>query len=433
MSEEIRIEKKINDSIHGFIGLSRIELDLVDTPIFQRLRRIKQVSPADFVFPGATHTRFSHSIGSKYLMEQVLSHVKKENGPIAHNVEETQKLRLAALLHDLGHYPLSHTGEKAVERAGGRSHEDFGADLMKLFLKEKLATYSADELSALIRGVEPRSLYCQILSSKLDVDKLDYLMRDSYHAGVTYGQIDINRIIRAMSFDKEDHMVFENAGPALENALVGRYHLYRVVNQHKAVTAFELMAERIYFLLMQNGTMPRPDDLIKDNDVLSLTTYDDNLLAQAMVQHLRKKEPGFLTDLINMYLGREPLKVVWQGSRLTDKDDFPKEHMAIRILQSRNMEDQLEKLSSKVQKDVPKFTSQWLFPVSLTPIRLLPEDTPIYVRTRRTDDSVPVETERSSIFNLVGKAAIFNTRLYTRPGLEEKIRPIFIDWSKSVF
>lgn len=430
MSVAIPIKKKINDSIHGFIGLSAAELEIIDTRIFQRLRRIKQVSPADLVFPGATHTRFSHCIGSMYLMDQVLTHAKREGQSIVKNRTEKQKLRLVALLHDLGHYPLSHTGEKAVLRLSQKKHTDFGVDLIKLFLKKELSSYSLTDITSYIEGTKTNSLHSSLISSDLDVDKLDYLLRDAYHAGVTYGQIDIHKIIDTMSFDGNNNMVFEKGGPAVENMLVGRYHLYQVVNQHRVVTAFEQMAEIIFFQLMQKKIMPTPDELVKDADELAIISYDDNLLSYSMIKYLQNEKSDSLTELIGLYLDRKPLKVVWESSHLATQETFPKEHFAIRLLVEQP--DRLEELAKRVESQIPGFKSEWLFPISLDPVSILPQSMQLFVRKKGQKNAIPIEEDTASLFNLVGKSAMHTSRLYTKPGLEKKIRPVFLDWAKSV-
>ena len=130
--------KYIYDSVHGSIGITETELKLIDTPIFQRLRRIKQLGVADLIYPGATHSRFSHSIGAMFVMNEYLENVMKDGKPIAKDVDEKQKLRLAALLHDVGHYPFSHSLETPItEVFKCCKHDENGRNIIKSVLGER--------------------------------------------------------------------------------------------------------------------------------------------------------------------------------------------------------------------------------------------------------------------------------------------------------
>lgn len=147
-------KKYVFDSVHGNIDLTEVEKGIIDTWVFQRLRRIRQLGTAEFVYPGATHSRFAHSLGAMFVMDQYLNNVKKDGQPIAENDEMIQKLRLAALLHDIGHYPFSHATETMIRKEfGGLRHEEHGFQIVRDFLEDRLDPYSAEEIVDILGGV----------------------------------------------------------------------------------------------------------------------------------------------------------------------------------------------------------------------------------------------------------------------------------------
>ncbi len=248
-------EKLLFDEIHGFIRLGGVVLGVVDTPVFQRLRRVRQLSAAYLVYPGATHTRFSHSLGTMHLMNKALL-VLRSRGCSSRLPGEL--LRLAALLHDVGHPPMSHTLELYYRRMGFQhSHEELGALVVENdpVLRDVLRSrgYRPSEIADIIRGTHPSKLYTSLLSSDVDVDRMDYLLRDSRHTGVVYGLIDAERILSMMLEDDEGRVGFKHkAVQALENFYLARLHMYQAVYYHKTITGYELLITEFYARLLED-------------------------------------------------------------------------------------------------------------------------------------------------------------------------------------
>ncbi len=195
---------EIRDPIHGLIRLTDQEISIIDTPPFQRLRRIKQLALANLVYPGALHTRFEHSLGTLHTAARIMDTFEIKEQLCDNDVEV---VRLAALLHDIGHGPFSHVSEyllddyyqPSVGTSGVREkiHEKLTVDIIshEPSIAEKLSDDQREAVCQMIRGTNLRDMRRDIVSSNLDADKIDYLLRDTYYAGVKYGIIDSDMII----------------------------------------------------------------------------------------------------------------------------------------------------------------------------------------------------------------------------------------------
>jgi HD superfamily phosphohydrolase len=250
-------EKHILDPIHGPIPITSVELAIISNPIFQRLRNITQLGIASLVFPGATHNRFMHSIGTLYVMDNLLYNLRLQ-GMISIKEDDCirviQLMRLAALLHDCGHLPFSHIFENKYE---GTGHEYFSRCIIeKSQLKDILNDYSIkpESIGALIQGNIPirdenskdLTELIPLLHSDADADRMDYLLRDAYFTGVPYGKIDLNRIFNFIT-KKNGYICFhEKSQGALEDFLYSRYQMYKTVYIHKTVVCYELLLHKIY-------------------------------------------------------------------------------------------------------------------------------------------------------------------------------------------
>ncbi len=240
--------KIINDPVHGFISIPRgILLKLVEHPYFQRLRRIAQVSLTHYVYPGAIHTRFHHALGAMHLMDQALTLLRSKGVDISE--EEFLATKQAILLHDIGHGPFSHTLENSLI---GISHEQ-----LSLFFMEKLNEEFDGALELAIRifkGEYPRPFLHQLISGQLDMDRMDYLSRDSYFTGVYEGVIGYDRLIKMLDVRDEQLVVEEKGIYSIEKFLMARRLMYWQVYLHKAVLSSELMLIRA---LQRAGTLSR--------------------------------------------------------------------------------------------------------------------------------------------------------------------------------
>ena len=244
-------QRTYHDPLHGGIQLNRHEpaeamvMDLVDTGPFQRLRRVRQLGPAFLTFHGAESSRFTHSLGVFHLARRAFSRLVTLDSSL-----EIHRglVYAAALLHDLGHGPLSHTGEEMF----GLRHEDWSARLIRSHphISQCLTAYApgtADAVADLLQaGHSPRPLVKQLVSSQLDCDRLDYLLRDSYTTGTQYGLLDLERILAALTLAPDGQLAIHPKGlMAVEHYLVVRNLMYRSVYNHRLNVVCNRLLERL--------------------------------------------------------------------------------------------------------------------------------------------------------------------------------------------
>jgi uncharacterized protein len=234
--------RRIRDPVHGFVEIRSQEGDLLDTPVIQRLRRIQQLAMAYLVYPGAVHTRFDHTLGVLHVASKLCNVLRLD-------VDPTRIIRLAALLHDVGHGPFSHVSEAVLDelasgklsRAAGKKEKIHEAITQKIILEHKdlrtLGEKDRQEISALLReGIDQR-VYRDIVSGPLDADKQDYLLRDSYFCGVKYGVYDIDQLHNTLrqgpDGDDQALMVEPGGVHALEQFVLAKYYLTTQIYRHK--------------------------------------------------------------------------------------------------------------------------------------------------------------------------------------------------------
>ncbi len=250
----------IRDPLWDNIRLDRSALLALDTPAMQRLRYVRQVGHAFLVYPGATHTRFEHALGAYHLTKRALASLE-ERGELARVAEdECVAVRLAALLHDIGHYPFSH----ALEEAGFPHHEALGvAKLTQGELGDSLRRIGGPDLAggvgALIRGRSDSPLQ-GLISGSLDLDKIDYLSRDARMCGVPYGTVDVDRLLSTLTLVVTEQGRFEvgvqeKGVSALESLLFAKYQMYRNVYWHHAVRSATCMFKRAVRRAVQRGVL----------------------------------------------------------------------------------------------------------------------------------------------------------------------------------
>jgi len=243
--------KILNDPIYGFITIKYpILLKLIDHPYFQRLNRIKQLGLSYLIYPGAHHTRFHHAIGAMHLMQNAVE-VLKGKGTIISEAEEKGVL-IAILLHDIGHGPFSHALEHSMVK--GVSHED-----ISILLMEKLNEEFSGELDLAIEiftNKYAKKFLHQLVSSQLDMDRLDYLKRDSFYSGVSEGVVSSDRIINMLRVHEDELVIEEKGIYSIEKFIVARRLMYWQVYLHKTVLAAENLLVKILQrakLLAKNG------------------------------------------------------------------------------------------------------------------------------------------------------------------------------------
>ena len=236
MKQELNKRKIINDPVYGFISIpGELIFDIIEHPYFQRLRRIKQLGLTNYVYPSANHTRFQHALGCMHLMTQVIEVLRSKGQEIT--PEEAEGAMLAILLHDIGHGPFSHTLEQSIVK--GLSHEQLSM-LIVGELNEQFDNKLALALS-IFNDSYPKKFLHQLVASQLDMDRLDYLTRDSFFTGVAEGVINADRIIKMLTV-RDDELLVEAKGIySIEKFIVSRRLMYWQVYYHKTVMATEYM------------------------------------------------------------------------------------------------------------------------------------------------------------------------------------------------
>ncbi len=342
-------EKVVVDSIHGDIHLTEREVRVIDTASFQRLRKLKQLAMAQMVYPTATVSRFAHSIGALGTMIRILQAVK-ENG-VEFEQELEENLRLAALLHDVGHYPYSHLMEKVdwVELTEDRveapsevrrpfdaakskypEHEEVGKlivtnqpDLLEAIGDKERAKAVADIFT---RSGTADPQLSKLIHSSFDIDRWDYLLRDSHATGVPYGKIDINYLLNNLRVSKGKVLGFEEkALAALEHFLLARFFMHRVVYYHKTTFGLEESCRQLLRRLRDKGggeyVVPPDGEAIKAivqapeklskftdafvDDIVREATDDEDGVIRALALSIQNRRPPALLREVPVYEERE--------------------------------------------------------------------------------------------------------------------------------
>jgi HD superfamily phosphohydrolase len=251
----------IRDPLWNNVRVDGLAMRLIDTPAFQRLRYVRQLGWVYVVYPGATHTRFEHAVGTYHLARRALA-LLEERGDIAQlSPEECQLVRVAALLHDIGHYPYSH----ALEEIGALHHEEVARPLVTegdvaAVLSRALGRDAPDRVMRLVRG-ESDSPLQGLISGSFDLDKLDYLRRDAFMCGVSYGEIDVDRLLQSLLLLEEPASRRSTVGlnekglSALESLLFAKYQMYRNVYWHHAVRGATAMYKRLVADAINAGSL----------------------------------------------------------------------------------------------------------------------------------------------------------------------------------
>jgi hypothetical protein len=229
-------KKIINDPIYGFIRIPDGKIfRIIEHPYFQRLRRIRQLGLTDYVYPGAIHSRFHHALGSMHLMDMALTSLRSKGIEISD--QEYESALITILLHDIGHGPFSHALEFSLFK--GINHEKMSALIMRLFNSEM--DNELEMTLSIFDGNYPKRFLSQLVSSQLDVDRLDYLNRDSFFTGVSEGKIGFERILKMLNVVDKKIVIEEKAIYSIENFLSSRRLMYWQVYLHKTTVAVETL------------------------------------------------------------------------------------------------------------------------------------------------------------------------------------------------
>ncbi|MBU7045350.1 MAG: HD domain-containing protein [Theionarchaea archaeon] len=298
--------KHIRDPIHGFVGISKQEIDLIDTPPMQRLRRIKQLACAELVYPGAVHTRFEHSIGTLFVANEMARKINLSN-------DERKVIRIACLLHDLGHGPFSHIFDAILSIANSKpvGHEEITVDIIRNSSEiSEIIGDSYDDVIRLLGGSDVESATQGILSSDIDADKLDYLQRDSYHTGVTYGCFDFKRILLTLLKIKTESSSYleidEKGKDALENYKLAKLSMHKQVYQHHVRVITDAMIKRMGELAIEDNSSlkSRLRVPMDEKSVEEFLKMDDMSYLKDM-----SEEDEVISEFANRLMNRDLFKV----------------------------------------------------------------------------------------------------------------------------
>lgn len=323
----------IRDPIHGYIEIHDCEKRLINTQVFQRLRGIKQLARADLVYPSLVHTRFEHCIGTMYIANNMGVKIEFNNNDI-------KLLRIAALLHDIGHGPYSHVFENVLDVG---HHED----ITKKIIQEN------DEINKIFKELEldPKditdiykndSIHHEIISSPLDADKIDYLLRDGYHAGVTYGTFDIHRLMLTLCTKKDtekEYLCIKEKGA--ENALsfvLARHLMHLQVYQHHVRAITDCMLVRGIELAKKEGVLQQElFDVNNENFLNSFLQYDDRKISDEIISN----STGFARNIFKRLEERKLYKRAYEKS-LKEITDNPRRKRLGKLAKDKNQRKEIE-------------------------------------------------------------------------------------------
>lgn len=321
--------KIINDPIYGFVTLpDDLVYDLINHPIFQRLRRIKQLGLTNLVYPGALHTRFHHAIGAMYLMTEALQVLKSKGIKITD--DESRAAIVAILLHDIGHGPFSHALEHTIVK--GIHHEDISTMLMDEL--NKVFNGKLTLAIKIFKNEHPKKFLYQLVSSQLDMDRLDYLNRDSFFTGVTEGVVSSDRIIKMLHVQNGELVVEAKGIYSVENFLISRRLMYWQVYLHKTVLSAEkllvnilrrakelslngedLFATPALSLFLGNNFSKK--EFIKNPDLLQQFVLLDDYDIMASVKAWANHKDFILSALCKNLIDRNLYKIELQNKNFT--------------------------------------------------------------------------------------------------------------------
>jgi len=397
----------VKDPIYGYIRLTDSEKNIIDTRPFQRLRRIKQLAVSYLVYPAANHTRFEHSLGAMHL-----AGILGESLPIELNNEFITELRLASLLHDIGHGPLSHLFEPLLSKYVNKNHEDMTFWLIQNSILAETLTkegFDPERISKLAVGRLKDGKYLfldQVIRSSVDVDKMDFIVRDSYHTGAGYGYVDVYRLIYTMDILNDNLAIDITALSAFEAFLLARLESFKAIYFHRAsraaqITLLKAMENAMDELKLFNFNSPE--------DYLKLDDYS--------IWYMLKKSSQ--SDAIMKLENRELLKCAYE------KTFFDDDQLVTNIFNNEPVRKEIEEEiankakidSDLVTIDVPSLPSvPYHYAINIEPMNI-----PTFRKDGKGNKIPQKITELSRIIESLG--VFMNIiRVYTESKYREKIR-----------
>ncbi|MBC6357233.1 HD domain-containing protein [Lactobacillus helsingborgensis] len=323
-SNRLAKEVVLRDPVHEYIHIEdQVILDILKTKEFQRMRRIKQLGPIAYVFPGATHTRFEHNLGVYELTRRICNifakkYPSRRSGDGLWDDNNRLLVECAGLLHDIGHGPYSHTFEHLFgtdhEKIGQKIITDPSSDINRV-LSQVSPNFPA-LVASVIAKTYPNPQVVKMISSQADADRMDYLKRDAYFTGVTYGEFDLSRILQEIR-PYSDGICFTKAGMhAVEDYIVSRYQMYQQVYFHRVGRSMEVILQHLLErakIAYQQGNLPVTPSLAKflagNWDLTDYLKLDDGVMETNFSMWTKSSDP-ILADLSKRYLFRRPLASV---------------------------------------------------------------------------------------------------------------------------
>ncbi len=399
---------EIKDPVRGYVYITENEKEVIDSFPVQRLRRLRQLAGAEYVYPGANHTRFEHSVGVMYLAGRVT-----ENPRISQHIskDEAETVKIAGLLHDVGHGPFSHVFEHLLDKLD-KTHEDMSLWIIKNSeLKDLLNKlgYNPENIGKLAIGnlhKPGKAFLDQIISSSIDVDKLDFVVRDTYHTGAEYGYIDIFRLIHALDLLEENLAVDLGALSALESFIIARIESFKSIYFHRVGRAAQIMLATA---------------MEKANEELGLVNFEtpeeylalDDYTVWTMLKNCEKS-----SKVIRNLERRKMLKCAYERT-FYEKDIMVSNIFSQEVYRKQLQADIAEKATVETEAviiDVPTVPSvPYHHSVLMEPMEI-----PVFYKTREGKKIPQRLSEISKIFDVL-KGFINILRVYTDDKNREKV------------
>jgi len=400
---------EIKDPVHGYVYITEAEKQLIDSYPFQRLHRLRQLAGSEFVYSGANHTRFEHSIGVMYLAGKV---TENQNLSQLLSEEEIQIVRMAALLHDVGHGPFSHVFEHLLVKFLNKTHEDMTRWIIqKSELRDIISGlgYDADAVGKLAVGELRRrgkAFLDQIIQSAVDVDKLDFVVRDTYHTGAEYGYVDIFRLIHMLDVLGENLAVDVGALSALESFVLARLESFRSIYFHRVGRAAQIMlATAMEEAKDELGLVEfdSPEDYLALNDYTVWTMLKECKKSRGIIEKLERRRLLKCAYDRTFHVREKMVPSIFSV-------DEVREQMRNKIASEAGVEPQAIVIDVPTVPSVPYHHSDLLEPMEI----------PVFQKTR-TGEKIPLRlSDISSVFDVL-RGFINILRVYTDEKHLEKV------------